>query len=242
MPPFFSIGKILLLLVLWTTAKGTLAIAGFTPEPSCHEYTATTGQKHRHFLWTLEHDEGWTLTSVDDLETHKTWLDTSLATDKWTLQRPASDTSITAWREGTRLRIEGTLNGKPYQRAHNLANLPWYQALSLSLRNHLGEDRVGLEFWTIRPDNLDLHRLMISKTTEEPVPVEEEQIPAYRIEIRLAGWKASFWKGDYWFRRDTGDFVRYQAASGPPGWPPTIIEPRRTPHGARLNPSGITLN
>jgi hypothetical protein len=224
--------RLLLLLAVWTTSPPFEVAASFDPVPSVREYTETTGQNSRYFRWTLQQADGWLLTSVDEYESHKTWFDTDLATYKWTLEKPADNTSILAWREGALLHIEGTFNGKAYQRTHDLAGAPWFQALSLSLRRYLGETPDDHDFWTIRPDNLDLHRLRISKITEEPVPVGQRTVPAFRIEIRPTGWKASFWKGVYWFRKEDGDFVRYHGPSGPPGWPPTIVELSGSPGAA----------
>ena len=224
-PVFTIFNKAILLLALWAVAKNAQVVAGFIPAPGAYEYTETTGHDSRRFVWTLEEGGDWILTSGDERERHRAWLDRTLATRKWSLDRPAEKTAITAWREGTTLFIEGTRNGKEYRREYQVGAYPWYQALSLSLRNHLGEIGSTQEFWLIRPDNLELNRLQISKITVEPLRTATTVLTSYRVVIRLSGWKAPFWKGEYWFRRGDGQFVRYRGDSGPPGSPPTTVVP-----------------
>lgn len=219
--------RIMVLLGIWCPIKNAQGVAGFIPEPSICEYNETTGQESRQFTWTLQKDKAWLLKSEDKLETHIAWLDESLNTYKWSLDKPAAKTSITATIENNILSIEGTRKGKDYHKEHNLDGLPWYQALSLSLRKHLGEKIDNLEFWSIRPDNFDIHRMQVSKIEENLLETAGRGLPAYHVIIRPAGWKAPFWKGEYWFRKSDGHFIRYSGDSGPPGCPPTIIQQSR---------------
>ena len=199
----------------------------FQPEPSIREFVEVTGDSRRHFIWSLQETEGWLLTSRQGRELHTTHLDKNLRTERWSLEKLDGNIRVTAWREGETLHVRGTFRGQSYQAIHAVGELPWYQALSLSLRRHLEDPAEGQDFWTLRPDNLDLHRLQITQIAPTSLPNSDAEVPAYRIEIRPAGWKAAFWKGDYWFHRESREFLRYQGASGPPGWPATIIEPTR---------------
>ena len=224
-PPSLRLcARIATLLTLWALTRNAPILAGYIPSPSACNYTETTGKDSRNFLWTLEKDDGWLLVSEDKLETHRAWLDTSLNTYKWSLDRPANDTTMTATKQGDTLHLQGTLNGKSHQRDYQLGRTPWYQALSLSLRKHLGEAFVKEEFWSIRPDTLELHKMQIIKISEERLKIEGTIQPTYRVIVRPAGWKAPLWKGEYWFSRNDGKFIRYRGDSGPPGSPDTIVE------------------
>ncbi len=118
----------------------------------------------------------------------------------------------------------GSIRGKQIERNLPLQGLPWYQALSLSLRNHLDEDVIDQEFWSIRPDTMDLHRLQIADIASERLAMDENEVIAYCVEIRPAGWLSPFWKGRYWFSQIDRSFLRYEGDSGPPGSPQTIIK------------------
>ena len=238
---------LLLPLLFWLASSNTQARANLLPVPKTCEYQETTGSETRHFVWSLEKESAWLLTSEDGLETHKAWLDNKLGTYKWTLERPETATKVKAWLEGQILHIQGTHDGKAYDRKHKLGSDPWYQALSLSLRRHLGEGgqaKQHQKFWLIRPDNFDLHRMQISLIQEESLKISESVVPTYRVEIRPTGWKAPFWKGEYWFRKSDGDFVRFRGDSAPPGCPPTFVEPmeqkiEKSRPRETLNPSAM---
>ena len=220
-----NFNKVIFILIVWALTKNPQGVAGYIPFPTTCNYTETTGQEVSSFLWTLEEQNSWLLTSEGNSEVHRAWLDADLNTYKWSLERPEGKTKITAIIQDDQLHLNGTLNGKPHQKEYPLQGSPWYQALSLSLRKHLGEDFKDQVFWSIRPDNFEMHKMQIVKISEEPLKGDEDEFPAYHVVIRPAGWKAPFWKGEYWFRKSDGQFVRYRGDSGPPGCPDTIIEP-----------------
>lgn len=223
--PLFTL---LVLGFLLITVSPLSAEGVFQPQPSAREFVETTGGNRRTFFWSLQKTEGWLLTSKGEgREVHTTHLDKGLRTERWSLEQPADDTSVTAWRNGEFLHVQGTFKGRNYQATHAVGDIPWYQALSLSLRRHLADFSSHQDFWTLRPDNLDLHRLEIAEIKPNSLQNGEDEVPAYRVEIRPTGWKSAFWKGDYWFHRESREFLRYQGASGPPGWPATIIAPAR---------------
>jgi hypothetical protein len=150
-----------------------------------------------------------------------------LNTYQWSLKQPFEKTHIEAKLVGTTLVINGKHRGINLNREHELGQTPWYQALSLSLRKHLKqESELPHEFWTLRPDNLDLYRLQIEQVSEDELKMSHTTEQTYHVLIRPTGWKAPFWKGEYWFRKSDGSFLRYFGGSGPPGSPPTIVEPR----------------
>lgn len=81
------INKVMLLLAVWSVAKHAQVVAGYIPTPGACEYIETTGHDSRRFVWTLEEDDGWLLTSEDERERHRAWLDKTLDTRKWSLDR-----------------------------------------------------------------------------------------------------------------------------------------------------------
>jgi hypothetical protein len=219
LPPLFC-----LLLCFCSPVLITAALsAGTSLTPTTCHYLETRGQKSRQFIWTLEKGEAWALTAVDRRETHRTWLDENLHTQRWQLERAGDQTSVYAWRNGRNLHIEGTVEGRQLERTVTLDDKPWYQALSLSLRSQLGSAETNQEFWVLRPDTMEPVLLKVVRLENEVLDFGTGSMETFRVEIRPAGWKSAFWKGVYWFRRTDCSFVRYEGDSGPPGFPSTII-------------------
>jgi hypothetical protein len=187
------------------------------------QYIEVTGNSKKIFQWTLDNSEDWILTSQDKQEVHRTWLARDLSTKRWHLKRLSEDTETWAWRDSNILYIEGTLNGKRFDRFHPLDDRPWYQALSISLQKLIEGSKDNLSFWILHPGNLDLHSMQVSKIEKLSLEFYEHQIPAWQVEIRLTGWKAYLWHANYWFSVDDGRFLKYEAVSGPPGSPVTKI-------------------
>jgi hypothetical protein len=121
------------------------------------------------------------------------------------------------------LLLNGQFKGKPVERVIEIDSAPWYQALSLSLRALRDAEKQSLEFWTLRPDNLEVHKLRAIRKGVEMLEVEGGQVAALRMEVSLAGLKAMFWHCSYWLRESDGVFLRYRGPSGPPGCPETEV-------------------
>lgn len=65
------------------------------------------------------------------------------------------------------------------------------------------------------------------RQAEEVVQLEKGAVPAVRIELRLTGMLAPFWKSRYWFRSKDGVFLRFEGPGGPPGTPEMVVEYQR---------------
>ena len=188
-----------------------------------HRYRQQTGEEIRHFDWRLEGGEELRLLSSSPDEEHLCVLTPSLQTLRWALRRPGERTEVRARREGERLHLEGTFRGKAIRRTERLDEAPWFQALSLSLGG-LARGKGGeVEFWTLRPDTLELHRMRALREREEVIEVGGRSLRATLVTIRPVGLAGLFWKGRYWFDDDSR-FLRYEGASGPPGSPTTVVE------------------
>jgi hypothetical protein len=211
-----------LVFVTTTLLCGT-AVLGMQLQPASTRYLETTGEEQKIFQLTLHATTPLTLTYQDDKESGLTTFDPDLATRRWHLESADLKTRIDAMRRNETLTIKGTLSGQLILRTHSLGDLPWYQALSVSLRAFIEHPNGPRVFWILRPDTLDLHRMQVSELIASDLELEGQVIPTWRLTIRLTGWQSYLWHAHYWLRQTDGRFVKYEGVSGPPGTPATII-------------------
>lgn len=188
-----------------------------------YRYRKQTGKETREFLWTLEQGREIRLTAESSEDCHLTLMDPTLTTRQWRLVNPGTATEITVRREKDVLLLNGRFEGQPVARAIEIDSDPWYQALSLSLRALRDAEKQSLEFWTLRPDNLEVHKLRAVRKGVEMLEVDGKQVAALKLEVSLTGLKAMFWRCNYWLRESDGVFLRYRGPSGPPGCPETEV-------------------
>jgi hypothetical protein len=202
-----------------------------------YRYLQQTGSKSQEFVWTLKVGKENRLTSESSMDRYVTVMDPSFATLQWRLDNPAEATEVTVRREKDVLQIRGTFKGKLLKRDVEIDSHPWYQALSLSLRALCDPKKESLEFWTLRPDNLEVHKLKAVRKGLETLTVEGKQVLALRLEVSLRGLAGLFWHCSYWLRESDGVFLRYQGPSGPPGWPETEVRLIGAEGSLHQNPS-----
>jgi len=195
-----------------------------SPRIEKRQYLKTTGEKKQLFSWCLEHGKGLKLESRIASEHDVTHMDSALETQSWSKYDPLKKTDIRVVRKGERLIFSGVFKGKKVARTFEVDESPWYQALSLSLRPFATGGGDDLEFWTVRPDTLDVHRLQVKREEEAPLELYGEPVACVKLKIQLTGMKSILWSSYYWLRKSDGMFVRYEGPSGPPGWPETTVE------------------
>lgn len=186
-------------------------------------YRQQTGKEIGEFLWTLKSDREIRLLAESREDRHLTIMDATLATRQWSLRKTGAATEITVRRQMNALQLSGQFEGKPLEKVINIDSAPWYQALSLSLRTLRDPGKKHVEFWTLRPDNLEAHKLRAVRKGVELLEVEGRQVKALRLEVSLPGLKAILWNCNYWLRESDGVFLLYRGPSGPPGWPETEV-------------------
>lgn len=214
---------LLALALVAISLKFSTAALAMPPFFAPGRYLETTGKKQKTFDLTLHQTPTLTLTYQDDSEYCLTTFDPDLATRRWHLASADLQTRIEAVRRNETLTIEGVLSGQNFMRTHNLGDLPWYQALSVSLLAIIEHPNGPREFWILRPDTLDLHRMQVSELNEDDLELEGQVIPTWRLTIRLTGWQSYLWHAQYWLRQTDGRFVKYEGVSGLPGTPTTVI-------------------
>ena len=197
---------------------------GYSFSSEQHLYRKTTGSDVHLFNWRLERGQEIRLITDIDQERDVTRINQELATRSWSVKDPAANTDITVTRRDNDLIMRGTFKGKNLNKSVPIDGAPWYQALSVSLQQFTNPNISFREFWSVRPDTLDVHKLEVIPAGEDALELEGSVTPALKLKIQLPGFKAMFWSCHYWLRKEDGLFIRYEGPSGPPGWPETIVE------------------
>jgi len=192
-------------------------------ETESYRYLQQSGKTEEHFDWILQQQEEPLLRAIGPVEEHQTLMDSAMATRRWELNIPQSETCVEARREGNSILLRGRWRGKPLDRTLDIDEAPWFQALSVSLRPFLKQPQTSIEFWTLRPDKLTVHKILASKKGREPLLLDGQEVMADKVEITMTGLAAWLGRGRYWFRASDNVLLRYQGPGGLPGVPSTLI-------------------
>jgi len=196
-------------------------------ETESHEYLETIGDNQQIVNWCVEKSDNTRMFWKNDYEFSVIQSSGTYASISWEGTNRKDDTTISAHRQGDTIVLEGTLRGDPISKTMAIDAAPWYQSLSWSLRRLVLSDDKQTEFWTLRPDTLEKHKMVAKKMGEEEVQIEGVSVPAIRLEVRLKGMLSPFWSSTYWYRKTDGVWLRYEGPSGPPGKPMIFIEYRK---------------
>ncbi len=199
--------------------------AGQTPagEVERYRYQQRTGAQTEYFDWRLSKGAELQLHTRQQQETTTTVFNPDLSTLSWSINSPNTQTALTVIRTGDTLVMNGVFEGDDINKKVSIDPAPWYQALSVSLRQFVDPQQESVHFWTIRPDTLDVHRLQVSKQKTTSIDIDDYSVAAIQLKIQPTGWRAPFWSANYWLGKDDGVFIRYQGRSGPPGTPLTSV-------------------
>ena len=207
---------LLLLFTRFCFAQEENAQRGYT-------YCEISEQETTQFEWRLESGNFVTLTVSRQEETHTCINNTALETIEWKLEGFAVDTAVIARREGNRIDVNGTLQGTPIREVFTIDEDPWYQAITLSLQPFSLSSQTSVEFWALRPDTLEVHKVKATKEGVELITFGDKEVEAQKVRISLTGFKAYLWHCFYWYRTKDGRFMRYEGSFGLPGLPKKTI-------------------
>nr|CBX30245.1 hypothetical protein N47_D30540 [uncultured Desulfobacterium sp.] len=185
-------------------------------ETETHHYLERTGSKTSPVEWKFEKGVVPKITWVGSDETITTWSNPSLETVKWVVDKPGQNTLITVQRTNNDLIINGVLKGSPLEKKVKIDNLPWFQAISISLRPFIISKDSALEFWTFQPDTLKIYKLRALKVSADVLKINSNTIKAQKVKISLTGILSVFGECFYWFTKDDGVFIRYEGPGTSP--------------------------
>jgi hypothetical protein len=188
-----------------------------------YRYQQLTGSQVVYIDWQLAKGETLRLQTRQQEELTQTRLSSDLSTLSWKILNPQNRTDLTVNRAGDTLAMQGVFAGEVINKEVQIDAAPWYQALSVSLRQFIAPGQDSIQFWTIRPDTLDVHRLQAVRQENTFLKIGHDSIPSILLKIQPFGWRASLWSAQYWLRENDGVFIRYQSRSKVPGAPSVSV-------------------
>jgi hypothetical protein len=212
----------LLAILLGVSVLPCTSASGDTSE-NVFFYKEYKGADVKRIEWRLKKGDGYTLSCKSSGEHHITTVGSDYDTSRWQVFAHDNRTKFVAQRDQNTIVVRGLFKGKPLEKTIHIDHHPWYQATSLSLRKLIASVDSEKVFWTIRFDNLSVHKLKASKVDIEEMASRGEVRRFQRIRLNLTGLLKPFWKSDYWFSLPNGIFYRFEGPSGPPGSPLTTV-------------------
>ena len=98
------------------------------------------------------------------------------------------------YRKNQSLIATQTIDGKEIQKTLSVGNDLWIQEFNFSLKPFIQSNTDTLNFYIVRPGNLDTHYMEASKKDREKIEVKGKVYDALQVEITLTGFKKFFGK------------------------------------------------
>jgi len=180
-----------------------------------YKYLETSGEQTSQFYWHISYPEELVEIKVDSTE-YKTVnrCRKDGETVFWSARKGDGQT-VSAVRNGHELAVTRVENGKQSVKTYKIDERPWFQPISYSLHDFLASDRESITFWSIRMDTGKPVVLKAQKTGTDSLTLENDPVPAVKIDVRLDGPLSMFWRGSYWYRLQDGLFLKHQSKLGP---------------------------
>lgn len=203
-----------------------LMAVGSSPASPTFRYREQTGGEAFTFSWQADRDQGGATVAVTQRQGDEIFSSVNTAegtTLSWRYVK-LPDTDVRAERVGDRIRFSGAFAGKVVDKSEPVDSRPWWQPLSFCLQEMIGRGQRQAQFWTIRPDTLDVLAMQAEHADGGPRPLPDAaDRAANKVIIRLAGLRSPLWSAAYWFRPGDNLFVEYRGTHGPPGTAETRI-------------------
>lgn len=209
--------------VLIGCSLAALASSVFSEDIRKYIVTENTGTVQTSHTWTIQHTaKGIEISWISPDKSFFSLCDEDGNTVEWRLRNPTED--ITARRSGNLIALAGNRAGKKFHKDISIDKSPWFQPIPYSL-GRFSQSRLNtVAFWAIRPDNLDVVKLLAKRDGEGQITTRAGPLLARKIRISLDGILSHFWTANYWFRDSDGLFIRYEGANGFPGTPMTTMQ------------------
>lgn len=158
-------------------------------------------------------------------ETYRIETDASGGVIACSFDFPPEGTSWNALREGSTLRLNGTVQHRQVSRMFRIDDHPWYESAERSLQSYaISAPLQPVQFWMIEPYGGSAFLMAGRIERHEQVVVNGRSVEAIRVVIRPDGILAFLWKSTYWFDPVDGTFLRSQSVRGFLTLASTILE------------------
>jgi hypothetical protein len=163
--------------------------------------------------------------AISSGETYRIETDASGGVISCSFDYPPEGTSWRAQREGSTLRLDGSVQHRQVSRTFRIDDHPWYESAERSLQAYaISAPLDPVRFWMIEPYGGSAYLMAGRVECTEQVEVNGRSVDAIRVVIRPDGILAFLWKSTYWFDPVDGTFLRSQSVRGILTLVPTVLE------------------
>ncbi len=138
-------------------------------------------------------------------------LDKNRSTISWRRRVDSENTDISAVRLGSRVRVWGSYRGKPYERFHEIGDLPWYQLHEVSYEDLYASGRTEARFWTIDRKTLKPNEFRAERGEAETITIGGKAVAAVGYSLTVSGVPSFIFHSRFWLRKSDGRFLRLEA-------------------------------
>ena len=211
-------------------ARATLALILFFDPLFCNvfRYDITKGDVTKIVEWKIVETEYDRLQfrSQNEMEnvSHSMTLAPDLATISWSFISHIENIQYTVKRIDDKIVYSGQIGDETLDKTEHVGDLPWHQIHGCSFPEFLKSGKQKIDFFSIRPEDGKLFKLVAQRKATEMIEVNGETCRAIRVHVHLPGLLSHMGGVNYWFREDDLVFVKYRGTSGFPGSDPIIYE------------------
>ncbi|HAR63694.1 MAG TPA: hypothetical protein DF296_12200 [Candidatus Margulisbacteria bacterium] len=147
-------------------------------------------------------------------------LDNHFNTLEWTYSNPEEKTTINAQKKDNNILLKGIYRGNAISKSYTIDEHPWKEFFPADLSQFVVSDKSEIVFWCIAvfdPGAMEIGEFSAKKDGEEVIKINGKSVNAVHLKITFTDWKSVFWQGDFWCRREDGQYVLYKGVEGPGG-------------------------
>jgi len=137
-------------------------------------------------------------------------MDSRRSTLKWQRRVDSEQTDISAERSGSKVVVRGTYKGKPYERTHDIGDLPWYQLHEISYEELYASGVQSASFWTVDRKTMRPTEFKCVRLDEGTISIMGKAVPAVRYSLAVHGVPAFLFTSYFWLRKTDGRFLKLE--------------------------------
>lgn len=138
-------------------------------------------------------------------------LDRRRSTTTWRRRVASENTDIIAERTGSQVRVRGSYKGKPYEKTHEIGDLPWFQLHEVSYEDLYASGLGDSRFWTIDRKTLKPTEFRAQRGEAETIVIGGKAVAAISYSLTVSGVPSFIFHSRFWLRKSDGRFLRLEA-------------------------------
>jgi len=137
-------------------------------------------------------------------------MDSKRSTIRWQRRLKSENTEVSAERNGSKVRVSGTYKGKPYDKTHDIGDLPWYQLHEISYEELFATGVASANFWTIDRKTMKPTEFKAERQLEETINIMGAPVQSVKYALTVNGVPSLLFTSYFWLRKTDGRFLNLE--------------------------------